>query len=100
MGDGSACRTHKAPGYFDARAEAFDEAVADALAGADVDCAAGHRPGAGRTAVVCRPARWQVLAGLVATDGRRWSGDLHYDEAPYGVGYLVATLAPTGDGES
>ena len=37
MGDGSACRTLKAPGYLDERAAAFDAEVARALGAADVD---------------------------------------------------------------
>jgi hypothetical protein len=74
--------------------------VAAARAGADGDALLAIDPAlAEQLWCAGRPA-WQVLAGLVATDGRRWSGDLRYDEAPYGVGYLVATLAPTGDGES
>ena len=36
MGDGSACRTVKAPGYLDERAADFDAAAARALGDADV----------------------------------------------------------------
>jgi hypothetical protein len=97
MGDGSACRTHKAPGYFDPRAEAFDRAVANALAAADPDALLGIDP-ALATELWCagRPA-WQVLAGQLIADGREWAGDLRYHEAPYGVGYLVSTLTPMRD---
>jgi hypothetical protein len=97
MGDGSACRTVKAPGYFDPRAEGFDQTVADALAAADPDALLGIDP-ALATELWCagRPA-WQVLAGQLVADGRAWVGDLRYHEAPYGVGYLVSTLSPIRD---
>jgi hypothetical protein len=101
MGDGSACRTLKAPGYFDPGAEPFDAAVAAALAGADTATLLALDPAdAQRLWCAGRPA-WQVLAGLIAADGRPWTGDLRYDEAPYGVGYFVADLTPvtrTGEG--
>jgi hypothetical protein len=88
MGDGSACRSVKAPGYFDERADAFDAEAARALAAADVaalgmldEKLAGEVKAAGR-------APWQVLAG--AADNADLQGKLLYDDAPYGVGYLVA----------
>ncbi|PKT69184.1 hypothetical protein CW362_31090 [Streptomyces populi] len=88
MGDASACRTLKAPGYLDERAEGFDAEVARALAAADVtalktlDTSLAHElKAAGR-------APWQVLAG--AAEGAGLGGALLYDDAPYGVGYLVA----------
>ncbi|MER5384682.1 class III extradiol dioxygenase subunit B-like domain-containing protein [Streptomyces sp. NPDC002688] len=88
MGDASACRTVKAPGYLDERAAGFDAEVARALGTADVaalktlDTALAHElKAAGR-------APWQVLAG--AAEGAGLGGALLYDDAPYGVGYLVA----------
>lgn len=88
MGDGTTCRTLKAPGYFDPRAADFDAAAARALAAADVpgllalDEELGYELGASGRAV------WQVLAG--AADGAGLGGRVLYDAAPYGVGYLVA----------
>ncbi|MEU9846053.1 class III extradiol dioxygenase subunit B-like domain-containing protein [Streptomyces sp. NPDC047985] len=88
MGDGSACRTLKAPGYLDERAEAFDAAAAHALGAADpaaliaLDESLAHElKAAGR-------APWQVLAG--AAEGADLRGRLLYEDAPYGVGYMVA----------
>jgi hypothetical protein len=87
VGDGSACRTEKAPGYLDARAESYDLALAAALAGADAGALASLDPAlADDLWVAGRPA-WQVLAGA-AGEGR--GGRLLYHEAPYGVGYFVA----------
>ncbi|MFG2596038.1 class III extradiol dioxygenase subunit B-like domain-containing protein [Streptomyces sp. NPDC048462] len=88
MGDGSACRTLKAPGYLDERATEFDAAAARALGAADTgalialdEALACELKAAGR-------APWQVLAG--AAQGAGLDGRLLYDDAPYGVGYLVA----------
>ncbi len=87
MGDGSACRS-KAPGAFDERAAGFDAAVAHALAAADT-AALGALDGAlARTLKAAGRAPWQVLAG--AAEGTDLAGELFYDDAPYGVGYLVA----------
>lgn len=89
MGDASACRTERAPGYLDERAAGFDAEAARALAEADTDALlrldatlAAELRAAGR-------APWQVLAG--AAGGARFTGELLADEAPYGVGYLVAS---------
>ncbi|WP_369375913.1 class III extradiol dioxygenase subunit B-like domain-containing protein [Streptomyces sp. cg36] len=88
MGDGSACRTLKAPGYLDERAAAFDASVAGALGGADtralleLDAELAYElKAAGR-------APWQVLAG--AAEGADLAGRLLYEDAPYGVGYFVS----------
>lgn len=88
MGDGTACRTEKAPGYLDARAEPYDAAVALALADADVLALASLDPELSDELWVAGRAAWQVLAG--AADGAGLAGRLTYDEAPYGVGYFVA----------
>ncbi|MFG3295474.1 class III extradiol dioxygenase subunit B-like domain-containing protein [Streptomyces sp. NPDC048179] len=89
MGDASACRTLKAPGYLDERAAPFDAEVARALGTADIaaiknlDAALAHDlKAAGR-------APWQILAG--AAERARLTGTLLHDAAPYGVCYLVAT---------
>ena len=91
MGDGSACRTLKAPGYLDPRAEPFDRAVTKALADADTEALLGLDPALAAELMVAGRAPWQVLAG--AADGR-YRGDVRYDEAPYGVQYAVATWLP------
>ncbi|MEU6809442.1 class III extradiol dioxygenase subunit B-like domain-containing protein [Streptomyces sp. NPDC046831] len=88
MGDGSACRTLKAPGYLDERAAPFDAAVARALAGADVAALMALDAESARELKVSGRAPWQVLAG--AAEDAALSGALLYDDAPYGVGYMVA----------
>lgn len=88
MGDGSACRTLKAPGYLDERAAGFDEAVARALAAADVAALKALDAELAYDLKAAGRAPWQLLAG--AADDAGLSGELLYDAAPYGVGYFVA----------
>ncbi|MFI0899768.1 class III extradiol dioxygenase subunit B-like domain-containing protein [Streptomyces sp. NPDC020983] len=88
MGDGSACRTVKAPGYLDDRAEGFDAVVSGALAAADTTALADLDAVLAAELRVAGRAPWQVLAGAAAGAGLR--GELLYEAAPYGVGYFVA----------
>lgn len=88
MGDASACRSVSAPGGFDPRAEVFDDAVATALARADLDALDRLDPDLAVELRVAGLAAWQLLAS--AARGREWHPRLLAHEAPYGVGYLVA----------
>lgn len=88
MGDGSACRSVKAPGYLDPRAEPYDAAVAAALGNADVRSLAALDPELSQALQAAGRAPWQVLAG--AAEEARLAGELLYETAPYGVGYFVA----------
>ncbi|MGK5728716.1 class III extradiol dioxygenase subunit B-like domain-containing protein [Streptomyces sp. URMC 124] len=88
MGDGSACRTLKAPGYLDERAADFDAEAARALGSADTAALAALDGGLAQELQAAGRAPWQVLAG--AGEGAGLKGQLLYDEAPYGVGYFVA----------
>ncbi|SCG76639.1 class III extradiol dioxygenase subunit B-like domain-containing protein [Micromonospora humi] len=90
LGDGSACRGVTAPGYDDPRASAYDEGVATALAGADVEALLGLDPVLSAELRAAGRAPWQVLAGAVRAAGGDWRGDVGYHRAPYGVAYLVA----------
>jgi hypothetical protein len=92
MGDGSACRGEKSPGYDDARAPAFDRTVAEALARADAAALLAVDPGLARELRCAGRAPWQVLAG--ALNHGAWHGEVSYDKAPYGVAYFVATMRP------
>lgn len=89
MGDASACRTLKAPGYLDERAAPFDAEVARALGTADLAALTTLDTGLARELKVSGLAPWQVLAG--AAEGADLGGSLLYEDAPYGVGYVVAT---------
>ncbi|MFI9547215.1 class III extradiol dioxygenase subunit B-like domain-containing protein [Streptomyces sp. NPDC052016] len=89
MGDGSACRSLKAPGYLDERAAPFDAEVARALGAADIAALEALDLEPARELKVSGRAPWQVLAGAAEDAGL--SGALLYEDAPYGVGYVVAT---------
>ncbi|GAA2398877.1 class III extradiol dioxygenase subunit B-like domain-containing protein [Streptomyces glaucosporus] len=89
MGDGTNCRTEKAPGHLDERAAPFDAAAARALERADTEALLALDEGTARELGACGRAGWQVLAG--AAEGAGLKGRLLYDRAPYGVGYLVAS---------
>ncbi|WP_370421762.1 class III extradiol dioxygenase subunit B-like domain-containing protein [Streptomyces sp. QH1-20] len=89
MGDGSACRTLKAPGYLDERAAAFDAGAAQALGSADTTAIAALDAELAREVKAVGRVSWQVLAG--AAEGAGLAGELLYDDAPYGVGYFVAS---------
>ncbi|WP_446041432.1 class III extradiol dioxygenase subunit B-like domain-containing protein [Streptomyces sp. SID1121] len=88
MGDASACRTLKAPGYLDERAAPFDEEVARALGSADVAALKALDAELAYDLRAAGRAPWQILAG--AAEGAGLDGALLHDSAPYGVGYLVA----------
>jgi hypothetical protein len=89
MADASSTRTEKAPGSWQPGALAFDARISTALASgepkrlADVDLPAAQEVGAHGW-----PA-WRVAA--LATAATSWRAHLYYDDAPYGVGYLVAS---------
>jgi hypothetical protein len=89
MGDGSACRTVKAPGYLDERAESFDAEIARALGSADVGALAALDPELALELKAAGRAPWQVLAG--AAEEAHLGGELLHESAPYGVGYFVAS---------
>jgi hypothetical protein len=88
MGDASACRTLKAPGYLDDRAAGFDMEVAHALGAADVAALKTLDAELAYELKASGRAPWQVLAG--AAEGAGLAGALLYEDAPYGVGYVVA----------
>ncbi|PCG84355.1 hypothetical protein CIB93_19830 [Streptomyces sp. WZ.A104] len=88
MGDGSARRTLKAPGYLDERAAGFDARATEALGSADLDALAALDATLGHELQAAGRAPWQLLGG--AARGAGLAGRLLYEDAPYGVGYTVA----------
>nr|WP_189168283.1 hypothetical protein [Pilimelia anulata] len=92
LGDGSACRGEKAPGYADPRAAGYDARLAALLGGADRAGLAALDPAGAAALLVAGHAAWRVLAA--ATAGADWDGELRHEEAPYGVAYLVAAWRP------
>ena len=92
MGDGSARRSLKGPGYLDERAEPFDAEVERAMARADPDALLGLDSVLADELLVAGRAAWQVLAGAARNGGGTdaWQGSVAYAAAPFGVSYLVA----------
>jgi hypothetical protein len=90
VADGSARRTVKAPGYFDPRAEPYDAAVAQAIRSGELRRLHDLDPVLADELMASGWAALQVL-GAAFGPGRPQT-TIHYDEAPYGVGYLVASL--------
>jgi hypothetical protein len=88
MGDGSARRTIKAPGYLDDAATPFDLSVAAALATGDAETLAALDLAEGERLLAAGAATWRAVGA--ALRGREIAARLHLDAAPFGVGYLVA----------
>ncbi len=89
MGDGSARRTEKAPGWLDDRAAGFDAAAGAALAAGDPDRLGRLDLDLGHQLLAAGLPAWRAASRLLA--GTTWRAEVSYDDAPYGVGYLVAT---------
>ena len=94
MGDGSARRTEKAPGWLDARAGDFDAGVSAALAAGDPELLGRLDLELGRELLAAGVPAWRAASQLLA--GTSWQAEVTYDDAPYGVGYLVATWSAPG----
>jgi hypothetical protein len=88
LGDGSARRTDRAPASFDPAAGPFDAGVAAALAAGDAAALAALDPAEGDRLLATGAPVWRAVGAALA--GRRPRARLHYDDAPFGVGYLVA----------
>jgi hypothetical protein len=88
VGDGSARRTLKAPGYLDEAAEPFDAAVAAALRSGDAAALAALDEAEGERLMAAGVRTWRALGA--ALTGRPATARLHHHSAPLGVGYLVA----------
>jgi hypothetical protein len=89
MGDGSARRSEKAPGALDPAAGSFDAAVAGALAAGDAGALAALDPVEGDRLLAAGVPVWRAVGAALAD--RPLAAELLYDDAPFGVGYLVGT---------
>jgi len=86
VANGSACRTEKAPGFLDERAEAFDAALAHALTTPDAAALRAVDPTLAAD-LWADTAALPRLADLLGDDARTVAID--HDDAPYGVQYWV-----------
>jgi hypothetical protein len=95
LADGSARRSTTAPGYYDPRAAGFDAGIAAALRDGDAPALARLDATLGAELLAAGVPAWHAAADVLG--GRRYRAHLAYDEAPYGVGYFVASwLADPG----
>jgi hypothetical protein len=116
MGDGSARRGLKAPGYLDARAAGFDADVERAVRAGDSDALLRLDPALARDLMVSGRPAWQVLAGALLSAAPAGAlpspapadalplaapgevlpsaapAEVLYCDDPFGVAYLVAYL--------
>jgi hypothetical protein len=91
MGDGSARRTLNAPGAPDEVAGAFDAGVGAALRTGDVAALAALDPAEGGRLLAAGTATWRSVGA--ALEGSQPAATVHYEGAPFEVGYLVADWA-------
>ncbi len=91
MADGSARRGPKAPGYFDSRSGPFDAEVERAVRLGDLSALLALDQDLARDLMATGRPSWQVLAG--ALQGTEPTSEIIYSADPFGVAYLVASLA-------
>ena len=103
MGDGTARRTVKAPGYLDDRAAGFDEAIAAALRSGDPAALAELDPVLGAELLAAGLPAWRRAGELLGDPllgrppaGDGWRAELLYESDPYGVDYVVAVWTTGG----
>ena len=89
MGDGSARRSLKGPGYLDERAEPFDTGVVKALADGSPQALADLDLELADVLLAAGAPAWKAAAQLLQTG--TWHADVLYADAPYGVMYTVAS---------
>jgi hypothetical protein len=93
MGDGSARRSPKGPGYFDPRAEPFDDSIVAALADGETKPLAELDQELAAELLVAGARPWKAAAELLGTE-TAWRGEIRYADAPFGVMYIVASWLP------
>ena len=89
MGDASARRSPRAPGYYDERAEPFDAGVRAALAGADLSALAALDVELAGELLAAGVGPWRAAARIAAS-GAPWRAQLLFADGRFGVQYVVA----------
>jgi hypothetical protein len=90
MGDGSARRSLKAPGYLDPRAAGFDAEVERAIRAGDLGALLRLDQALARDLMATGRPAWQTLAGAMRDLAP--AVEVLYAGDPFGVAYLVATV--------
>lgn len=94
LGDGSHRHGERAVGRPDERATGFDEDVRRALAAADIDALTKLDGGLAASLGAVGRAPWQILSGVVGSDGRAWRCVHTSLLIPFGVAYHLAVWDP------
>ncbi|WP_040535873.1 hypothetical protein [Gordonia namibiensis] len=98
VGDGSTALTPKAPGGGRRdSAVALNESIVAAIGAADMRALAALRPESCDTEGIGGRVAWQVAAAAVESRGSGVVPKRSYADAPFGVGYVVATWTVSGD---
>jgi hypothetical protein len=92
IGDGSARRSRKAPGYLDPRAAAFDAEVERAVGAGELHALQRLDKALARDLMATGRPAWQVLSGAMGSPAA--TAEVLYCDDPFGVAYLVAYLTP------
>ena len=90
LGDGSARRGDKAPGYVDDRAFGYDDEIGRALAAGDAEALTRLDPALADELGVLGRAAFGVLGEVVAGQDARPRAQVFYRDDPLGVEYAVA----------
>ncbi len=90
VSDGSARRTLTAPGFLDERSGPYDAAVSRAVSTGNLATLAELDEHLARALMATGWPALQVLAAVAGAARPRTT--VHFDDAPYGVGYLVASM--------
>ncbi|WP_232719459.1 class III extradiol ring-cleavage dioxygenase family protein [Gordonia metallireducens] len=98
VGDGSTALTPKAPGGGRRdSAVALNDSIVAALGAADIGALLDLEAAPCDTEGVGGRVAWQVAAAAVESCGSGVVAKTSYADAPFGVGYVVATWAVSGD---
>ncbi len=89
MGDGSARRTEKSPGWYDADAVAIDDAVIEARSGGDGNGLVRLDRAVGERVLAAGLPAWHTAGEILADTPM--TAQLHYADVPFGVCYVVAS---------
>jgi len=89
MGDGSARRTEKSPGWYDPDAVPFDETVTRALGSGDGTALRALDKSIGERVLASGLCAWAEAGALM--QGTPMEATVHYADAPFGVHYCVAS---------
>lgn len=94
MGDGSARRSLKAPGYLDTRARPFDATVVEALESADFRALERVSADLARDLMASGRIAWQTIAGALRSVPA--TVEVLYKDDPFGVLYFAGLYRPAG----